>query len=297
MAGASLAWGRNLPLPQKESPCHHLILLCFTNELFLLREFDFSDLLSALPRPCGQGRCNVSELREIILEFLAGSRTGLRCRNDVVVPTLALEGEPKARGEISPCDVESFPSSPEAGRKCGRLRLLQNTRTKIHFQLSRITDACRRVVDNQCRSYITLIGPVRREPIGLRYVEERQRKISTNLKIDKLTLCAEGYPREERISCEGHDGLVVRPLASHLGKPGSIPGGGSSLIFTWLAGILGDLPFPPPLHSGDDPFSPHFILVGFRELAVKSSPNHSSPIISCSNRGMKFYQKFCNVVP
>ncbi|KAJ8866865.1 hypothetical protein PR048_032727 [Dryococelus australis] len=40
----------------------------------------------------------------------------------------------------------------------------------------------------------------------------------------------------------------------------------------WLAGFLEDLPFPPSLHSGAAPHSPRFILVGSREIAVKSRP-------------------------
>ncbi|KAJ8893416.1 hypothetical protein PR048_006007 [Dryococelus australis] len=41
----------------------------------------------------------------------------------------------------------------------------------------------------------------------------------------------------------------------------------------WSAGFLGDLPFPPPLHSGAAPYSPHFIFIGSQQLDVKSGPN------------------------
>ncbi|KAJ8865709.1 hypothetical protein PR048_033229 [Dryococelus australis] len=47
------------------------------------------------------------------------------------------------------------------------------------------------------------------------------------------------------------------------------------------AGIIGDLPFPPPLHSDVAPFSPHFTLIGSQDLVVKSRPNlftHSTQI-------------------
>ncbi|KAJ8888688.1 hypothetical protein PR048_008180 [Dryococelus australis] len=37
----------------------------------------------------------------------------------------------------------------------------------------------------------------------------------------------------------------------------------------WSAGILGDLPFPPPLHSDAAPCLPHITLVGPQDLAVK----------------------------
>ncbi|KAJ8882203.1 hypothetical protein PR048_018691 [Dryococelus australis] len=40
----------------------------------------------------------------------------------------------------------------------------------------------------------------------------------------------------------------------------------------WLAGFLGDLPFPPPLHSGGAPFLPRFIIIGSQDLDVKRRP-------------------------
>ncbi|KAJ8873986.1 hypothetical protein PR048_024826 [Dryococelus australis] len=36
--------------------------------------------------------------------------------------------------------------------------------------------------------------------------------------------------------------------------------------YHWSAGFLGDLPFPPPLHSGAAPYSPHFTLIGSQYL-------------------------------
>ncbi|KAJ8893712.1 hypothetical protein PR048_006312 [Dryococelus australis] len=51
----------------------------------------------------------------------------------------------------------------------------------------------------------------------------------------------------------------------------------------WSAGFLGDLPFPPPLHSGDAPYSPHFN-IGFQDLAVKSRPNlYTNPRLPTNN--------------
>ncbi|KAJ8867884.1 hypothetical protein PR048_031689 [Dryococelus australis] len=41
------------------------------------------------------------------------------------------------------------------------------------------------------------------------------------------------------------------------------------------AGFLGDLPFSPPLHSGDAPYSPHSILIGYQDFDDKSHPNGS----------------------
>ncbi|KAJ8866660.1 hypothetical protein PR048_032521 [Dryococelus australis] len=58
---------------------------------------------------------------------------------------------------------------------------------------------------------------------------------------------------------------------------------GCPQIFTWSAGFLEDLPFPPPFHSGDAPYSPLFTLVGSQDLDVKSRPNLSAPLL------LKFY--------
>ncbi|KAJ8878864.1 hypothetical protein PR048_019453 [Dryococelus australis] len=41
----------------------------------------------------------------------------------------------------------------------------------------------------------------------------------------------------------------------------------------WSVGFLGDLPFPPPVHSGLAPYSPHFTLIGSEDLDFKSRPN------------------------
>ncbi|KAJ8873607.1 hypothetical protein PR048_024425 [Dryococelus australis] len=110
---------------------------------------------------------------------------------------------------------------------------------------------------------------------------------------------------------------AVSSLASHQGYQGSIPGRvtgfshvgivrlrpvgaatlhkcdtshlqhGRSRIFAcgkragrcrWLTGFLGDLPFPPPLHSGSAPYSPRFILNGSQDFAVKCRPNLSTQL-------------------
>ncbi|KAJ8870270.1 hypothetical protein PR048_029291 [Dryococelus australis] len=41
----------------------------------------------------------------------------------------------------------------------------------------------------------------------------------------------------------------------------------------WLVGFLGNLPFPPPLHSDSATYSPNFTLIGSQDLDVKSQPN------------------------
>ncbi|KAJ8871569.1 hypothetical protein PR048_027895 [Dryococelus australis] len=40
----------------------------------------------------------------------------------------------------------------------------------------------------------------------------------------------------------------------------------------WSACFLGELPFPPPVHSGSAPFLPRFALIGSQDLAVKEPP-------------------------
>ncbi|KAJ8888412.1 hypothetical protein PR048_007902 [Dryococelus australis] len=74
--------------------------------------------------------------------------------------------------------------------------------------------------------------------------------------------------------------IVVRPLTSHQDEPGSIPGVAEPRIFAcgnragrsrWSARFLGDLPFPPPLHSGATPSSLRFTLIGYQDLDVKST--------------------------
>ncbi|KAJ8870503.1 hypothetical protein PR048_029526 [Dryococelus australis] len=79
----------------------------------------------------------------------------------------------------------------------------------------------------------------------------------------------------------GRGGVVVRLLASHVGGPGSIPGGVAPWIFAcgnragrclWSADFLEDLPFPPALHSGTAPFT-SVTLIGSQDLVVESRPN------------------------
>ncbi|KAJ8886068.1 hypothetical protein PR048_012274 [Dryococelus australis] len=64
-------------------------------------------------------------------------------------------------------------------------------------------------------------------------------------------------------------GVMVRLVTSHLGEPGSIPGGGNPLSFAcgnragqcrWPANFLGDIQFPQFPHSGAAPYSSRFIL-------------------------------------
>ncbi|KAJ8887594.1 hypothetical protein PR048_013811 [Dryococelus australis] len=52
---------------------------------------------------------------------------------------------------------------------------------------------------------------------------------------------------------------------------------------TWVdaagsTGFLGDLPFPPSLHSGAAPYSPHVSLLGSQDIDANSSPDLSAPL-------------------
>ncbi|KAJ8872319.1 hypothetical protein PR048_025923 [Dryococelus australis] len=52
----------------------------------------------------------------------------------------------------------------------------------------------------------------------------------------------------------------------------------------WSAGFLGDLPFPPPFHSGAAPYSPRFTSFGSRDLDVKSRPTLFSHCLATVKR-------------
>ncbi|KAJ8885853.1 hypothetical protein PR048_012059 [Dryococelus australis] len=81
-----------------------------------------------------------------------------------------------------------------------------------------------------------------------------------------------------RIELRSHGGVVVRLLDLHLGIPVSIPGRVAPGRCRCTVSFLGDLPFPPALHSGAAPNSPRFTPIGFQDLAVKSHPNLSTPL-------------------
>ncbi|KAJ8886164.1 hypothetical protein PR048_012373 [Dryococelus australis] len=104
------------------------------------------------------------------------------------------------------------------------------------------------------------------------------------------TQCLEGLLTGTSYFYGGRGGEVVRLLASHLGEPGSFPRGVAprfsyeGIVHDDVAGqrgFLGRLPFAPPFHSGAAPHSPHFTLIGFQYLALKSRPNLFTHSFSC----------------
>ncbi|KAJ8872109.1 hypothetical protein PR048_025711 [Dryococelus australis] len=56
--------------------------------------------------------------------------------------------------------------------------------------------------------------------------------------------------------------------------------GNLSELCRWSAGLLGDLPFPPPLHSGTASHSPHFTLIGSQDhdLSVTLNSSNWAPV-------------------
>ncbi|KAJ8874080.1 hypothetical protein PR048_024921 [Dryococelus australis] len=69
--------------------------------------------------------------------------------------------------------------------------------------------------------------------------------------------------------------VCLFPWPSHVGEPGSILGGSFPDFRMWKScwaicrcsvGFPGDPLFPPSLHSDAAPFSPHFTLIGFKQL-------------------------------
>ncbi|KAJ8877498.1 hypothetical protein PR048_021953 [Dryococelus australis] len=63
------------------------------------------------------------------------------------------------------------------------------------------------------------------------------------------------------------------PEGSPPPPPGIFACGNRAGRCRWSAGFLGDLPFPPPLHSGAAAYSPRFTLIGPQDLDVKSRPS------------------------
>ncbi|KAJ8869030.1 hypothetical protein PR048_030576 [Dryococelus australis] len=57
------------------------------------------------------------------------------------------------------------------------------------------------------------------------------------------------------------------------GEPGSIPGQFTPVESVGRRVLLGDLPFPPPFHSGAAQYSPRFTLISSQDFDVESSPN------------------------
>ncbi|KAJ8890341.1 hypothetical protein PR048_009849 [Dryococelus australis] len=80
-------------------------------------------------------------------------------------------------------------------------------------------------------------------------------------------------------------GLAVRLFTSHIGEPGSIPGGvvpgvSHEGIVPDDAGFLGDLPFSLAFHTGAAPNSPHFTLIASQDLEELTLPRSTTHVCS-----------------
>ncbi|KAJ8871294.1 hypothetical protein PR048_027602 [Dryococelus australis] len=78
----------------------------------------------------------------------------------------------------------------------------------------------------------------------------------------------------ERLDCSHH--TKVNRVQSPAGSLRIFASGNCAGRCRWSAGFLGDLPFPPSLHSDAAPFSLHFTLIVSQNLVVKSHTNLST---------------------
>ncbi|KAJ8873485.1 hypothetical protein PR048_024303 [Dryococelus australis] len=97
----------------------------------------------------------------------------------------------------------------------------------------------------------------------------------------------------------GRGGLVGRLLASHIGELCPISGGCRFRIFArenrarrcrWAADFLGDLPFPPPLHSGTASHSPRFTLI--RSQYLDDDTGLAAGVVNISAFSKAFPRKY-----
>ncbi|KAJ8885989.1 hypothetical protein PR048_012195 [Dryococelus australis] len=87
--------------------------------------------------------------------------------------------------------------------------------------------------------------------------------------------------RTEHVIDGDHGVREVRLLAFHQGEPGSVPGRftpdfrmcDSCRTMTSVGGFSQGSRVSPPFHSGVAPYSSHFTLIGYQDLAVKSRRN------------------------
>ncbi|KAJ8876251.1 hypothetical protein PR048_024161 [Dryococelus australis] len=100
------------------------------------------------------------------------------------------------------------------------------------------------------------------------------------------------YYETSRYSADIHLPIILL-LASHHDKPGSIPGQFNQYFRKWEScrwpeGFLGDLQFPPPLHSGAAPFSPQFTLMSSQDLPVKNLSTQLTAMHTCPPGSQEF---------
>ncbi|KAJ8866561.1 hypothetical protein PR048_032420 [Dryococelus australis] len=132
-------------------------------------------------------------------------------------------------------------------------------------------------------------------PQWLIYHGPHQARVSTLCSSRRLPYVLPGLaPRDKRFSATTRGATVVwrieyspptngnrvrLPVGSH---PGIFACGNRAGRCRCSAGFLGDLPFPPPSHSGACSILASFTLIGSQDLAVKSRPNiFTHPLSVC----------------
>ncbi|KAJ8867923.1 hypothetical protein PR048_031732 [Dryococelus australis] len=115
---------------------------------------------------------------------------------------------------------------------------------------------------------------------------------------EKPRVTPAGFEPGSSWSFRGHDGRAFRLFASHQGEPGSITDRFPPDFSKWETCqtmlLVGGFSRGSPttvLHSGADPYSPHFTLISSQDLDVKRRPNlfnHSHTIgyfLHCDDLG------------
>ncbi|KAJ8894980.1 hypothetical protein PR048_000288 [Dryococelus australis] len=148
---------------------------------------------------------------------------------------------------------------------------------------------CRRVLEYRLRSVVVISRTVLRPPTLVPLVGRTA--IATDSHCShRLPFIGNGvFPEDvlqrtefQKTQFESSLVVVVARLLASMFAPGIFACGNRTGRYRWSAGFLGDLPFPPPLHSSTAPYSPH--LIGSQELSNR--PNISTPLRS-NGPGMK----------
>ncbi|KAJ8883296.1 hypothetical protein PR048_015139 [Dryococelus australis] len=151
---------------------------------------------------------------------------------------------------VAPVSGPPIASSPERNTSCLLALSRKKKKKKEGEELTPAEGATDRQIDIWCAC---LSGHIPQEKIkGAKncVAGERKKEIGGGQSEMKRE------PRRKENQRETRTGLNPRPDHTRIFSTGN-----RSERCCWLAGFLGNLLFPPPLHSGDAPFSPHFTLI------------------------------------